>query len=136
MKKYKTYNLILNSFTDSVHISSPIFSKVVDIDIIDNTISAIVEIDTEFEYVGKNKNFYLILKKELEFEFIPPFGYEYFKTCFIEVPFLNTTTSSHGNNSNINLTLSNSKEIYRIFISEIKSIEENRDLKIENLLEE
>jgi hypothetical protein len=136
MKKFKTYNTIFNDYSDNVCISPPIFSKIVGVDIIDNTISIVVEIDTLHEYSGLNKNFYLLIKKELEFEFIPPMGYEYLKTCFVDVPLLNTTTSGgYGGNSNINFNIDLNKKIYRIFVNEVKAIEENRDEKINSILE-
>ena len=37
MKKFKTYNHLMNDYTDNVRITTPPFSKVVDVNILDGT---------------------------------------------------------------------------------------------------
>ena len=136
MKKFKTYNQIMNEYTDTVSITTPPFSKVVGVDIIDNSFSIVVEIETMYEYEEQKKSFMFILKKESEFEFMPPIGYEYLKTCFVDNLQLSSSSSGYGPSTNLNLSVLNVKKIYRIFICEIKSLAENRDSKLNNLLEE
>jgi len=136
MKKFKTYNQIMNDYTDTVNIAPPPFSKVVGVDIIDNSLSIVVEIDSFYEYDEQKKNFMFLIKKEAEFEFMPPIGYEYLKTCFVDNLMLSSTSSGYGMSTNLNLSVLNDKKIYRIFICETKSLAESRDSKINNILEE
>jgi hypothetical protein len=137
MKKFKTYSQIMNDYTDTVSITTPPFSKVVGVDIIDNSFSIVVEIETMHEYEENKKNFMFILKKESEFEFMPPIGYEYLKTCFVDNPMISSISNGYASpTTNISLNIINEKKLYRIFICEIKSLAENRDSKLNNLLEE
>ncbi len=135
MKKFKTYNQIMNDWTETISISAPPFSKVVGADIIDNALSIVVEIDSLYEYEADKKTFMFLIKKESEFEFMPPIGYEYLKTCFSDNISLSTTSSGYGPNANISLSAINDKKIYRIFICETKALAETRDIKIDTILE-
>ena len=63
MKKFKTYNKLINDYTDNVYISAPPFSKVLDVNIIDNLFVILVEIDTLHEYDTELKSFYFQIKK-------------------------------------------------------------------------
>ena len=137
MKKFKTYNQIMNEYSDTVSITTPPFSKVVGVDIIDNTFSIVVEIDTRHEYEENKKNFMFFLKKESEFEFMPPIGYEYLKTIIIDNPMISSISNGYASpTTNISLNIINEKKIYRIFINEMKTLTETRDSKLDNLLEE
>lgn len=137
MKKFKTYNQMMNAYTDNIRIEAPPFSKVVDVNIVDNAFLAIVEIDTMHEYGPENKSFYFQIKKEMEFETILPIGYEFLKTIIIEEPMISSTSNGYGGpTANISLNIINEKKIYRIFVQEIKTLAENRDSKLDNLLEE
>ena len=136
MKKFKTYQLTINNYTDNVSISVPPFSKVLDVNIIDNLFVILVEIDTLHEYDTELKSFFFQIKKELEFEAILPIGYEFLKTIIIDKPYISNSGINNNSSVNISLDIINDNEIYRIFISEIKTITENRDSKITNLLEE
>lgn len=137
MKKFKTYNQLMNDYTDNVLITTPPFSKVVDVNIVDNTFLAIVEIDTMHEYGSENKSFFFQIKKEMEFETILPIGYEFLKTIIINNPIISSTSNGYASpTTNISLNIINEKKIYRIFIQEIKTLAENRDSKLDNLLEE
>jgi hypothetical protein len=137
MKKFKTYNQLMNDYTDNVRITTPPFSKVVDVNIVDNTFLAIVEIDTMQEYGSENKSFFFQIKKEMEFETILPIGYEFLKTIIIDNPIISSTSNGYaGPTANISLNIINEKKIYRIFVQEIKTLAENRDSKLDNLLEE
>ena len=137
MKKFKTYNQMMNAYTDNVRIEAPPFSKVVDVNIVDNAFLAIVEIDTMHEYGPENKSFYFQIKKEMEFETILPIGYEFMKTIIIENPMISSISNGYGGpTANISLNITNEKKIYRIFVQEIKTLAENRDSKLDNLLEE
>jgi len=78
-----------------------------------------------------------IIKKESEFEFMPPIGYEYLKTIIIDNPMISSISNGYASpTTNISLNIINEKKIYRVFICEIKSLAENRDSKLDNLLEE
>lgn len=137
MKKFKTYNQLITDYTDNVVIAVPPFSKVVDVNIIDNNFLAVVDIDTMHEYDEEKKSFYFQIKKEMEFETILPIGYEFLKTIIIGDPIISSTSNGYGGpNANISLNIINEKKIYRIFINEVKTLAENRDLKLDNLLEE
>ena len=137
MKKFKTYNQLMNDYTDNVRITTPPFSKVVDVNIVDNTFLAIVEIDTMHEYGSENKSFFFQIKKEMEFETILPIGYEFLKTIIIDNPIISSTSNGYaGPTTNISLNIINEKKIYRIFVQEIKTLAEDRDSKLDNLLEE
>ena len=137
MKKFKTYNQLMNDYTDNVRITTPPFSKVVDVNILDNTFLAIVEIDTMHEYGSENKSFFFQIKKEMEFETILPIGYEFLKTIIIDNPIISSTSNGYaGPTANISLNIINEKKIYRIFINEMKTLAETRDSKLDNLLEE
>lgn len=137
MKKFKTYNQLITDYTDNVVIAVPPFSKVVDVNIIDNNFLAVVDIDTMHEYDEEKKSFYFQIKKEMEFETILPIGYEFLKTIIIGDPIISSTSNGYGGpTANISLNIINEKKIYRIFINEVKTLAENRDLKLDNLLEE
>ena len=137
MKKFKTYNQLINDHTDNIVIAAPPFSKVVDVNILDNTFLVIVEIDRMHEYGPENKSFFFQIKKEMEFETILPIGYEFLKTIIIDNPIISSTSNGYGGpTANISLNIINEKKIYRIFINEVKTLAENRDLKLDNLLEE
>lgn len=137
MKKFKTFSQTMNDYTDNVRIEVPPFSKIVDVNIIDNAFLSLVEIDTMHEYGPENKSFYFQIKKEMEFETILPIGYEFLKTIIIENPMISSTSNGYGGpTANISLNIINEKKIYRIFVQEIKTLAENRDSKLDNLLEE
>jgi len=136
MKKFKTYNQLINDYTDNVYISAPPFSKVLDVNIIDNLFVILLEIDTLHEYDTESKYFYFQIEKELELETILPIGYEFLKTIIIDKPYISNSVINNNSSVNISLDIINDSEIYRIFISEVKTITENRDSKITNLLEE
>jgi len=137
MKKFKTYNQLMNDYTDNVRITTPPFSKVVDVNIVDNTFLVIVEIDTMHEYGSENKSFFFQIKKEMEFETMLPIGYEYLKTIIIDNPMISSISNGYsGPTTNISLNIINEKKIYRIFINEMKTLAETRDSKLDNLLEE
>ena len=137
MKKFKTYNQLMNDYTDNIRITTPPFSKVVDVNIVDNTFLAIVEIDTMHEYGSENKSFFFQIKKEMEFETMLPIGYEFLKTIIIDNPIISSTSNGYaGPTANISLNIINEKKIYRIFINEMKTLAETRDSKLDNLLEE
>ena len=73
----------------------------------------------------------------MEFETILPIGYEFLKTIIIDNPIISSTSNGYGGTTaNISLNIINEKKIYRIFINEVKTLAENRDLKLDNLLEE
>jgi len=127
----------MNDYTDNISIEVPPFSKVVDVNIVDNTFLAIVEIDTMYEYGPENKSFFFQIKKEMEFETILPIGYEFLKTIIIDNPMISSISNGYaGSTTNISLNIINEKKIYRIFVQEIKTLAENRDSKLDNLLEE
>ena len=137
MKKFKTYNQLMNAYTDNVRITTPPFSKVVDVNIVDNTFLAIVEIDTMHEYGSENKSFFFQIKKEMEFETMLPIGYEFLKTIIIDNPMISSISNGYAApTTNISLNIINEKKIYRIFINEMKTLVETRDSKLDNLLEE
>lgn len=137
MKKFKTFSQTMNDYTDNVRIEVPPFSKIVDVNIVDNAFLAIVEIDTMHEYGPENKSFFFQIKKEMEFETMLPIGYEFLKTIIIENPMISSTSNGYGGpTTNIALNIINEKKIYRIFVQEIKTLAENRDSKLDNLLEQ
>jgi hypothetical protein len=127
----------MSDYTDNVRITTPPFSKVVDVNILDGTFLVIVEIDTMHEYGSENKSFYFQIKKEMEFETILPIGYEFLKTIIIDNPIISSTSNGYAvPTTNISLNIINEKKIYRIFVNEIKTLTETRDSKLDNLLEE
>ena len=136
MKKFKTYSMAMQEHTDCVSIVVPPFSKLLDIQIeshvgIPNRFVALVEIDTLYEYDGAQKTFLFSIRKGMDMEFMPPIGYEYAKTIAIE----KNDLTSYSSGSSLNLNLTASSAIYRIFASEIKSTAELRDSKISELIE-
>lgn len=137
MKKFKTYNQPINDYTNNVCIEVPPFSKVLDVNIVDNAFLAIVEIDTKHEYESEKKSFFFEIKKEMEFETMLPIGYEFLKTIIIDKPMIvSNGLPSTGYEGHISVNIINEKKIYRIFVLEIKTRAENRDSKLDNLLEE
>lgn len=137
MKKFKTYNQPINDYTNNVCIEVPPFSKVLDVNIVDNAFLAIVEIDTKHEYESEKKSFFFDIKKEMEFETMLPIGYEFLKTIIIDKPMIvSNGLPSTGYEGHISVNIINEKKIYRIFVLEIKTRAENRDSKLDNLLEE
>ena len=107
------------------------------INIVDNAFLAIVEIDTKHEYESEKKSFFFEIKKEMEFETMLPIGYEFLKTIIIDKPMIvSNGLPSTGYEGHISVNIINEKKIYRIFVLEIKTRAENRDSKLDNLLEE
>jgi hypothetical protein len=73
----------------------------------------------------------------MEFETILPIGYEFLKTIIIDNPMISSISNGYASpTTNISLNIINEKKIYRIFVQEIKTLAENRDSKLDNLLEE
>lgn len=110
--------------------TTPPYSKLLNV-IIDSFIFTIIyEYDSIDEINEKYFYFRVVKDKELNFS---EFNYEYYKTITEEdQPKLSSYLS--GDQINLSIIPSN-KKYFHIFVNEIKSTEELREEKLENILE-
>jgi hypothetical protein len=132
MKIVKTQTLSFNDYSNMVSFTVPPYSKILNVLIEYSTFTIIYEYDT-LDEINENKKqfmFRIIKDKDLNFS---EFGYEYYKTIIQEDP---PQLSNYSNGNQINLSImAGIKKYFHIFVNEIKSKEELREDKLENILE-
>lgn len=132
MKIVKTQTLSFNDYSNMASFTVPPYSKILNVLIEYSTFTIIYEYDT-IDEINENKKqfmFRIIKDKDLNFS---EFGYEYYKTIIQEDP---PQLSNYSNGNQINLSImSGNKKYFHIFVNEIKSKEELREDKLENILE-
>ncbi len=132
MKITKSQVVSFNDYSNMASFTTPSYSKLLNVIIENLNFIIIYEYDTMDE-INENKkqfNFRIIKDRELSFS---EFNYEYYKTIIEEdQPKLSSYLS--GDQINLSIIPSN-KKYYHIFVHEIKSMEELREEKLENILE-
>ena len=132
MKITKSQSVSFNEYSNMVVFSTPPYSKLLNT-FIDNYIFTIIYEYDSIDEINENKkqfNFRVVKDKELYFT---EFNYEYYKTIIEEDQ---PQLSNYSNGNQINLSIiSGIKKYFHIFVNEIKSKEELREDKLENILE-
>jgi hypothetical protein len=135
MKQFEKKSLQFNDWTDYYSFEVPTYSKLLDVYIIHSTITILYEYDsTNYYDISKRFNLKVINADIAEINNLVPTNiFEYLKMITIEEP-QKIETQSTFNGVNFNLSPLNEKK-FLIFVNEIKSLDENRDEKLNNLLE-
>jgi hypothetical protein len=132
MKTTKTQTVSFNDYSNMVSFAVPPYSKILNVLIEYSNFTIIYEYDT-IDEINENKKqfmFRIIKDKDLNFS---EWGYEYYKTIIQEDP---PQLNNYSNGNQINLSImSGIKKYFHIFVNEIKSKEELREDKLENILE-
>jgi len=132
MKTIKTQTVSFNDYSNMVSFAVPPYSKILNVLIEYSNFTIIYEYDA-IDEINENKKqfmFRIIKDKDLNFS---EWGYEYYKTIIQEDP---PQLSNYSNGNQINLSImSGNKKYFHIFVNEIKSKEELREDKLENILE-
>ena len=133
MKQFEKKSLQFNEWSDFYSFEVPTYSKLLDIYLSNNLVTILYEYDST-NYYNMNKRFNLkVIKEEGDLRSIPS-NYDFLKTITIEEPQRIETLSTF---SGINFNLSPlNKKVFLIFFNELKPIEENRDEKIAEVLNE
>ena len=132
MKIVKTQTVSFNDYSNMVCFAVPPYSKILNVLIEYSNFTIIYEYDT-IDEINENKKqfmFRIIKDKDLNFS---EWGYEYYKTIIQEDP-PQLNNYSNGNQINVSI-MSGIKKYFHIFVNEIKSKEELREDKLENILE-
>ena len=134
MKRFEKKSLQFNDWTDYYSFEVPTYSKLLDVYIIHNTLTILYEYDNT-NYYSINKRFNLkVIKADIaDINNVVASMFDYLKMITIEEP-QKIETQSTFNGINFNLSPLNEKK-FLIFVNEIKSLDENRDEKLNNLLE-
>ena len=134
MKRFEKKSFQFNEWTDYYSLEVPTYSKLLDVYIIHSTLTILYEYDST-NYYNINKRFNLkIIKADIaDINNMVPTMFDYLKMITIEEP-QKIETQSTSNGVNFNLSPLNEKK-FLIFVNEIKSLDENRDEKLNNLLE-
>lgn len=132
MKITKSQSVSFNDYSNMVVFGTPPYSKLLNT-FIDNYIFTIIYEYDSIDEINENKkqfNFRVLKDRELYFT---ESNYEYYKTI-IEEDQPQLSNYSNGNQINLSIIPGN-KKYFHIFVNEIKSTEELREEKLENILE-
>ena len=134
MKRFEKKSLQFNDWTDYYSFEVPTYSKLLDVYIIHSTLTILYEYDSLNYYdMSKRFNFKFVKDDIADINNVVPNMFDYLKMITIEEP-QKIETQSTFNGVNFNLSPLNEKKLL-IFVNEIKSLDENRDEKLNNLLE-
>ena len=134
MKRFEKKSLQFNDWTDYYSFEVPTYSKLLDVYIIHSTLTILYEYDNLNYYdMSKRFNFKFVKADIADINNVVPNMFDYLKMVTIEEP-QKIETQSTFNGVNFNLSPLNEKKLL-IFVNEIKSLDENRDEKLNNLLE-
>ena len=132
MKRLERKSLSFYETSDHYSFVVPSYSKLLDVSIISSQIVILYEYDS-MNYYTNDKTFGLKVIKESVSLDVVPFNYDFLKVITIRED-QRIETQSTFNGVIFNLSPLNEKS-FLIFVNEIKSIDENRDDKLNNLLE-
>lgn len=134
MKQFEKKSLQFNDWTDYYSFEVPTYSKLLDVYIIHGTLTILYEYDsTNYYDMSKRFNFKFVKADIADINNVVATMFDYLKMITIEEP-QKIETQSTFNGVNFNLSPLNEKK-FLIFVNEIKSLDENRDEKLNNLLE-
>ena len=131
MRQFEKKSSPFNDWTNYYSFVVPTYSKLLDVYIIHSTITILYEYDTNYGSHPNKRFDFTIVKEEGDINI--PFDYDYLKMITIEEP-QRIETQSTFNGINFHLSPLNEKR-FLIFVNEIKSLDENRDERLNNLLE-
>lgn len=132
MKRFEKKSLLFYETSDNYSFTAPSYSKLLDVSIIAGQIVILYEYDNTNYYTNDKTFIFKVIKESVSLDVVPSY-YDFLKVITIrEEQRIETQSTFSG--INFNLTPSYEKN-FLIFVNEIKSIDENRDDKLNNLLE-
>lgn len=132
MKITKSQSISFNDYSNMVAFTAPPYSKLLNVIIDSYILTIIYEYDSIDEITENKKQFNIRVLKDKELYFTE-WNYEYYKTI-IEEDQPQLSNYSNGNQINLSIIPGN-KKYFHIFVNEIKSTEELREERLENILE-
>ena len=132
MKRFEKKSLSFYETSDHYSFVVPSYSKLLDVSIISSQIVILYEYDNTNYYTNDKTFTFKVIKESVSLDVVP-FNYDFLKIIKIRED-QRIETQSTFNGINFNLTPLIEKN-FLIFVNEIKSIDENRDDKLNNLLE-
>lgn len=129
MRKVETKFCSWSSYSNIYTFEVPSYSKLLDVNLINNQLVIIYEYDDIISTGNKNFNFYV-----KDNDLYPPYLHEYFKSIKVsELQRINTISTGTG--LNINLTPP-FESIFYVFFQDQKSLDETRDEKLNEVFAE
>lgn len=132
MKRFERKSLSFYETSDHYSFVVPSYSKLLDVSIISSQIVILYEYDNTNYYTNDKTFTFKVIKESVSLDVVP-FNYDFLKVITIKED-QRIETQSIFSGINFNLTPLIEKN-FLIFVNEIKSIDENRDDKLNNLLE-
>ena len=132
MKRFEKKSLSFYETSDHYSFVVPSYSKLLDVSIISSQIVILYEYDNTNYYTNDKTFTFKVIKESVSLDVVP-FNYDFLKVIKIrEDQRIETQSTFSGINFNLTPLI---EKNFLIFVHEIKSIDENRDDKLNNLLE-
>ena len=132
MKRFEKKSLSFYETSDHYSFVVPSYSKLLDVSIISSQIVILYEYDNTNYYTNDKTFTFKVIKESVSLDVVP-FNYDFLKIIKIrEDQRIETQSTFSGINFNLTPLI---EKNFLIFVNEIKSIDENRDEKLNNLLE-
>lgn len=132
MKRFERKSLSFYETSDHYSFVVPSYSKLLDVSIISSQIVILYEYDNTNYYTNDKTFTFKVIKESVSLDVVP-FNYDFLKIIKIrEDQRIETQSTFSGINFNLTPLI---EKNFLIFVNEIKSIDENRDDKLNNLLE-
>lgn len=132
MKRFEKKSLSFYETSDHYSFVVPSYSKLLDVSIISSQIVILYEYDNTNYYTNDKTFTFKVIKESVSLDVVP-FNYDFLKVIKIrEDQRIETQSTFSGINFNLTPLI---EKNFLIFVNEIKSIDENRDDKLNNLLE-
>lgn len=132
MKRFERKSLSFYETSDHYSFVVPSYSKLLDVSIITGQIVILYEYDNTNYYTNDKTFTFKVIKESVSLDVVP-FNYDFLKVIKIkEEQRIETQSTFSGINFNLTPLI---EKNFLIFVNEIKSIDENRDDKLNNLLE-
>lgn len=132
MKRFERKSLSFYETSDHYSFVVPSYSKLLDVSIISSQIVILYEYDNTNYYTNDKTFTFKVIKESVSLDVVP-FNYDFLKIIKIrEDQRIETQSTFSGINFNLTPLI---EKNFLIFVNEIKSIDENRDEKLNNLLE-
>ena len=131
MKRFERKSLSFYETSDHYSFTVPSYSKLLDVSIITGQIVILYEYDNT-NYANDKTFAFKVIKESVSLDVVT-FNYDFLKIITIrEEQRIETQSTFSGINFNLTPLI---EKNFLIFVNEIKSIDENRDDKLNNLLE-
>ena len=132
MKRFERKSLSFYETSDHYSFTVPSYSKLLDVSIITGQIVILYEYDNTNYYANDKTFIFKVIKESVSLDVVT-FNYDFLKVIKIrEDQRIETQSTFSGINFNLSPLI---EKNLLIFVNEIKSIDENRDDKLNNLLE-